>query len=54
LLIIDIDLPDRTGYELMSELRQSKGLLGRRIQGSGTEVPFVDKTRVVLVAYLSR
>src|SRR5947207_14925881 len=28
LLISDIGLPDRSGYELMSELRQSKGLRG--------------------------
>jgi signal transduction histidine kinase/CheY-like chemotaxis protein len=37
LLISDIGLPDRTGYELMSELRQSKGLAGIALSGFGTE-----------------
>jgi signal transduction histidine kinase len=37
LLISDIGLPDRTGYELMSELRQSKGLPGIALSGFGME-----------------
>jgi signal transduction histidine kinase/ActR/RegA family two-component response regulator len=37
LLISDIGLPDRTGYELMSELRQSKGLVGIALSGFGME-----------------
>ncbi|MEY2543669.1 MAG: hypothetical protein QOE81_1130, partial [Verrucomicrobiota bacterium] len=42
LLISDIGLPDRSGYELMSELRQSKGLLGIALSGFGMETD-VDK-----------
>jgi signal transduction histidine kinase len=37
LLISDIGLPDRSGYELMSELRQSKGLIGIALSGFGME-----------------
>ena len=37
LLISDIGLPDRTGYELMTELRQSKDLPGIALSGFGTE-----------------
>ena len=37
LLISDIGLPDRTGYELMSELRKSKGLPGIALSGFGAE-----------------
>jgi len=37
LLISDIGLPDRTGYELMSELRESKGLPGIALSGFGME-----------------
>jgi signal transduction histidine kinase/ActR/RegA family two-component response regulator len=37
LLISDIGLPDRTGYELMSELRQTKGLPGIALSGFGME-----------------
>ncbi len=37
LLISDIGLPDRTGYELMSELHQSKGLPGIALSGFGME-----------------
>jgi CheY-like chemotaxis protein len=37
LLISDIGLPDRTGYELMSELRESKGLPGIALSGYGME-----------------
>jgi CheY-like chemotaxis protein len=37
LVISDIGLPDRTGYELMTELRQSKGLLGIALSGFGME-----------------
>ncbi len=37
LLISDIGLPDRSGYELMKELRQSKGLLGIALSGFGME-----------------
>jgi CheY-like chemotaxis protein len=37
LLISDIGLPDRSGYELMSELRQSKGLVGIALSGFGME-----------------
>ena len=37
LLISDIGLPDRSGYELMSELRQSKGLPGIALSGFGME-----------------
>ena len=44
LLISDIGLPDRTGYELMSELRQSKGLPGIALSGFGTEAD-VNKAR---------
>jgi signal transduction histidine kinase len=43
LLISDIGLPDRTGYELMSELR-SKGLPGIALSGFGTEAD-VNKAR---------
>src|SRR5262249_43843776 len=35
LLISDIGLPDRSGYELMRELRESKGLLGIALSGFG-------------------
>ncbi len=37
LLISDIGLPDRSGYELMRELRQSKGLRGIALSGFGME-----------------
>src|SRR5947207_787262 len=37
LLISDIGLPDRSGYDLMRELRNSKGLLGIALSGFGTE-----------------
>jgi signal transduction histidine kinase/CheY-like chemotaxis protein len=37
LLISDIGLPDRDGYELMSELHQSKGLPGIALSGFGAE-----------------
>src|SRR6266700_1047636 len=37
LLISDIGLPDRSGYELMRELRSSKGLPGIALSGFGTE-----------------
>ena len=37
LLISDIGLPDRTGYELMRELRSSKALPGIALSGFGTE-----------------
>jgi signal transduction histidine kinase/ActR/RegA family two-component response regulator len=37
LLISDIGLPDRSGYELMSELRHSKGLPGIALSGYGME-----------------
>ena len=37
LLISDIGLPDRSGYELMYELKQSKGLRGIALTGFGTE-----------------
>ena len=44
LLISDIGLPDRSGYELMSELRQNKGLLGIALSGFGMEAD-VNKAR---------
>src|SRR5438876_448888 len=44
LLISDIGLPDRSGYELMSELRQSKGLRGIALSGFGMETD-VNKAR---------
>ncbi|HYK23038.1 MAG TPA: ATP-binding protein [Candidatus Acidoferrum sp.] len=37
LLISDIGLPDRSGYELMIELRQSQGLPGIALSGFGME-----------------
>jgi CheY-like chemotaxis protein len=37
LLISDIGLPDRSGYELMRELRASKGLQGIALSGFGME-----------------
>jgi len=37
LLISDIGLPDRSGYELMHELRNSKGLRGIALSGFGME-----------------
>ncbi len=37
LVISDIGLPDRSGYQLMSELRESKGLLGIALSGFGSE-----------------
>jgi signal transduction histidine kinase/ActR/RegA family two-component response regulator len=37
LLISDIGLPDRSGYELMTELRDRKGLSGIAISGFGME-----------------
>src|SRR6266478_1452721 len=37
LLISDIGLPDRSGYELMREVRNSKGLPGIALSGFGTE-----------------
>jgi signal transduction histidine kinase/CheY-like chemotaxis protein len=37
LLISDIGLPDRSGYELMRELGTSKGLRGIALSGFGTE-----------------
>ena len=37
LLISDIGLPDRSGYELMHELRASKGLRGIALSGFGME-----------------
>ena len=37
LLISDIGLPDRSGYELMRELQNSKGLRGIALSGFGTE-----------------
>jgi signal transduction histidine kinase/CheY-like chemotaxis protein len=37
LLISDIGLPDRSGYELMRELQHSKGLRGIALTGFGTE-----------------
>jgi signal transduction histidine kinase/CheY-like chemotaxis protein len=44
LLISDIGLPDRSGYELMSELRQNKGLRGIALSGFGMDAD-VDKAR---------
>jgi DNA-binding response OmpR family regulator len=44
LLISDIGLPDRDGYELMSELHKSKGLLGIALSGFGAEAD-VSKAR---------
>jgi signal transduction histidine kinase len=44
LIISDIGLPDRTGYELMSELRQSKALPGIALSGFGMEAD-VNKAR---------
>lgn len=37
LIISDIGLPDRSGYDLMRELRKSKGLRGIALSGFGTE-----------------
>lgn len=37
LLISDIGLPDRSGYDLMRELRESKGLPGIALSGYGSE-----------------
>ena len=37
LLISDIGLPDRSGYELMQELHVSKGLRGIALSGFGME-----------------
>jgi CheY-like chemotaxis protein len=37
LLISDIGLPDRSGYELMQELRASKSLRGIALSGFGME-----------------
>jgi CheY-like chemotaxis protein len=37
LLISDIGLPDRSGYELMRELHESKGLRGIALSGFGME-----------------
>jgi len=37
LLISDIGLPDRSGYELMEELHSSKGLRGIAVSGFGME-----------------
>jgi len=37
LLISDIGLPDRSGYDLMRELRHSKGLPGIALTGFGSE-----------------
>jgi len=37
LLISDIGLPDRSGYELMREVRNSKGLPGIALSGFGSE-----------------
>lgn len=37
LLISDIGLPDRSGYELMQELQKSKGLRGIALSGFGME-----------------
>jgi len=44
LLISDIGLPDRSGYELMSELRESKGLRGIALSGFGMDTD-IDKAR---------
>jgi signal transduction histidine kinase/ActR/RegA family two-component response regulator len=44
LLISDIGLPDRSGYELMKELRTVKGLRGIALSGFGMEHD-VDKAR---------
>jgi DNA-binding response OmpR family regulator len=37
LLISDIGLPDRSGYDLMRELRESKSLPGIALSGFGSE-----------------
>ena len=37
LIISDIGLPDRSGYDLMRELQASKGLRGIALSGFGTE-----------------
>jgi signal transduction histidine kinase/CheY-like chemotaxis protein len=44
LLISDIGLPDKSGYELMSELRKSKPMPGIALSGFGMETD-VDKAR---------
>jgi signal transduction histidine kinase/CheY-like chemotaxis protein len=44
LLISDIGLPDRSGYELMKELQTSKGMRGIALSGFGMEHD-VDKAR---------
>src|SRR5205807_10151020 len=36
-LISDVGLPDRSGYDLMRELRSSKGLRGIALSGFGME-----------------
>ena len=42
LLISDIGLPDRSGYELMRELRTSKALPGIALSGFGTEQDVIE------------
>src|SRR5438477_3747107 len=42
LLISDIGLADRSGYELMSELRKSKGLAGIALSGFGLETVAIE------------
>jgi signal transduction histidine kinase/CheY-like chemotaxis protein len=42
LLISDIGLPDRSGYELMRELRTSKALPGIAVSGFGTEQDVIE------------
>jgi CheY-like chemotaxis protein len=42
LLISDIGLPDRSGYELMRELRASKALPGIALSGFGTEQDVIE------------
>ena len=51
-LVSDIGLPDGTGYELMQELRESKGLHGIALTGFGMEDDFEKSQRAGFDAHL--
>ena len=54
LLISDIGLPDRTGYELMSELRKMKGLRGIALSGFGMDADVAKSHDVGFAEHLTK
>lgn len=54
LLISDIGLPDRSGYDLMRELRESKGLPGIALSGFGMETDITEARQAGFSEHLTK